>query len=57
MRMVIVPNDLRDALNTALDAALRDVPPDAVNDRDVLYDQLLSFYDEHGYIPTFTVAK
>ena len=56
-RLVIVPNALRDAINDALDEALHEAPPDAAQDREALYRQLVAFYDEHGYIPDFTVAK
>ena len=31
--------------------------PDAAPDRDVLYEQLLSFFDDHGYIPEFSLGK
>jgi hypothetical protein len=53
---VIVPEALRQAINDALDAALA-ACPDAARDRDHLYAQLLAFYDEHGYLPSFALAK
>jgi len=56
MRMVIVPNELRDAINAKLDAAIT-ACPDAANDRDALYNQLLAYFDEHGEVPDFDLAK
>ena len=59
-KMVIVPNDLRDAINTKLDAAIAELPepdrPFAEKDREFLYSQLLDAFDEHGVIPDFTLA-
>ena len=54
MRTVIVPNELRDAINVKLDAAIA-ACPDAVKDRDALYHQLLAYFDEHGEIPEFSL--
>jgi len=54
--IVIVPNELRDALNEKLDAAFLEVP-EAEKDRDVLYHQLLSYFDEYGVIPNFKLQK
>jgi len=56
MRMVIVPNELRDAINAKLDTAIADCP-DAAKDRDALFKQLLAYYDEHGEVPDFDLAK
>ena len=56
MSFVIVPNVLRDSLYDAIDAALENCP-DAVDERDDLYRQLLAYYNEHGRIPEFTLAK
>lgn len=53
---VIVPNELRDAINAKLDAAIRDYP-ESEKDRECLYRELLAFYDEHGYLPEFTIEK
>ena len=55
MRMVVVPNALSEAINAALEVAIAAVPA-AAKDHAVLYDQLLAFYDEHGYLPEFTLA-
>lgn len=56
MRMAIVPNYVRDIINTKLDEALagRSVP-DA--DRNQMYCDLLNYYDDHGEIPEFTVSR
>jgi hypothetical protein len=53
--LVIVPSSLRDAINAALDKALDGRPCDA-DSREVLYDQLLCYFDEHGAIPDFTLT-
>jgi hypothetical protein len=56
MSMVIVPDVLRSAIDRKLDAAIAETP-DAERDREVLFRQLLSFFDEHGYIPDFSLRK
>jgi len=53
--LVIVPNDLRDAINVKLDAALADMP-DAERDRDALYQQILAHFNERGVIPDFSIV-
>ena len=55
-RMVIVPNSLRDAIMKKLDAEIAK-HPDAEKDREVLYEQLLGYFDEHGVIPEFSLEK
>jgi len=54
--LVIVPNSLRNAIMEKLDAAIRQCP-DAEKDRDVLYHQLLDYFNEHRVIPEFSVKK
>ena len=54
--LVIVPDSLRDAINVKLDAAIAEVP-DAEKDREVLYGQLLGYFDEHGVVPDFSLVK
>jgi len=54
---VVVPNELRDAINVKLDAALAGHPEATEKDRRVLYGQLLSYFNEHGCLPDFTVTK
>lgn len=56
MRMVIVPDSLRNAISAKLDAAIAKCP-DAAKDRDELYRQLLAYFDEHGEVPDFDLAK
>ena len=53
--MLIVPNHVRDAINAKLDAALAQVP-DAIKDRDHLYNLLLAYFDKHGDIPDFDLV-
>jgi len=53
--LVIVPNDLRDAIYAKVDAALEEVP-EATPDREVFYDQLLSHFNQHGVVPDFTLV-
>lgn len=53
---IIVPNEVRDAINAKLDAAFL-VCPDAAKDREILYNQLLSDYNENGTIPDFELKK
>ncbi|MDP3937582.1 MAG: hypothetical protein Q8R92_05535 [Deltaproteobacteria bacterium] len=57
MRLVIVPNVLRDAINARLDDVLRDAPAEAIAEREHLYQQVLAYYDEHGVIPECSVVK
>jgi hypothetical protein len=52
--LVIVPDSLRNAINAKLDAAIAE-HPDAEKDREVLYSQLLGYFNEHGVIPDFTL--
>lgn len=54
--LVVVPDSLRNAINEKLDAAIA-VCPDAEKDREVLYGQLLAYFNEHGVVPDFTLAK
>ncbi len=56
MKMVIVPNELREAIYARVDRAIA-LSPDAYVDRESFYQHLLAFYDEHGYIPEFTLEK
>lgn len=55
-RMVIVPNELADAIYEKLDAEIAK-HPDAAVDRAIFFDQLLAYYDQHGVIPEFSLAK
>lgn len=57
MRLVVVPNVLGDAINARLDEVLRDAPPEAIAEREHLYQQILEYFDEHGIIPEFSLVK
>jgi len=57
MRTVIVPNALRDEINARLDRAAEEHPEMTPDDRDHLYHEVLRFVDEHGYVPTFSIAN
>lgn len=57
MNIVIVPDSLRHAINSALDTALADAPPDALLHREDLYQQLLAYYNEHGALPDFSIVR
>ena len=56
MRLVIVPNHVRDEINRRLDIEIAN-SPDAEKDREALYLELLNFFDEHGAIPDFSLVK
>jgi hypothetical protein len=56
VKCCIVPNELRDAINAKLDIAIA-ACPDAAKERYALYNQLLAYFDEHGEIPDFDLAK
>lgn len=50
----VIPNVLSDKINEMLDKKL---PEEAKKDREYFYNQLIGFYDEHGYLPNFTINK
>lgn len=52
--MVIVPNELRDAIYEKVDAAIVEQPA-AKQDREYFYEVLLNYFNEHGVIPDFTL--
>lgn len=54
--MMIIPNALRDAINSKLDAAFEKCP-EAAKDREILYGQLLEYFDQHGEVPDFDLYK
>ncbi len=55
-KMVIVPNSVRDAINDKLDAAIA-MCPDAEKDREIIYKELLAYFDEHGIVPNFQLTE
>ena len=61
MPMVIVPNELADAIHAKISAAIAELPEGehetAEADRPALYQHLLSYFDEHGMIPDFSLQK
>lgn len=52
--LYIVPDYVSDEINAKIDAAIEEVP-DAAPDREVFYDQLLSYFNQHGVVPDFTL--
>ena len=56
VRTVIVPNELADEINRALDLAYAKNPEAAV-DRDAHFSSLLDYYDEHGKLPDFSFER
>lgn len=54
--LVIVPSSLTQAIHTAIEKALNGRPC-SDQDREGLFDQLLSYYDEHGVIPAFELKQ
>lgn len=50
-RIVVVPDELRDEINRRLDEAYV-VTPEAAIDREMHYQTLLVYFDEHGTFPT-----
>ena len=53
--LVIVPNVLRDEIYQKLDAELEKNPTIKPH-RESIYADLLSYYNEHGVIPEFTLT-
>lgn len=50
MPAVIVPTEVKNAINARLDDALNDYPG-AIDHREEFYQEILRYYDEHGEIP------
>lgn len=53
VRTVIVPNYIHDVINAKLDDAFKQFSG-AEPDRDIFYQTLLNYFDEHGVIPEFS---
>lgn len=51
-RLVLVPNELHDAINAELNKVIAAAPA-AEADRDYFYNELLNHYDRYGVIPDF----
>lgn len=56
IKMVVIPDALGRAIDAALDKALAETP-EASPDRPYFYNELLCFYDEHGYVPEFSLVQ
>lgn len=54
MRFVVVPNTLADAINAAIDRELSGRPCDAES-REIIFNQVLAYFDEHGRLPDFSL--
>ena len=55
-RIVIVYNELRDAIYRAVDNALADAP-EFTAERENIYRDILAHYDEFGVIPDFSLKR
>jgi hypothetical protein len=55
MSLCIVPNEVRDAINAAIDKELNGRPIEA-EEREHVFLRLLDLYDELGRIPVFTLT-
>jgi hypothetical protein len=51
---LIVPDYIDEAINTKLDEAIH-ACPGAARDREILYSQLVNYFNEHGEIPDFSI--
>jgi len=56
MALCIVPNDLSDAIYKKIDEQLVDHPA-LVKHREEIYKDLLSYFDEYGKIPNFSLQE
>ena len=54
--LVIVPNSLRAQIYQAIDEQLAE-HPDAAPDREIFYETLLSYFNEHGVVPDFSLQR
>lgn len=54
--LVIVPDSLRHAIDAKLDAEIAK-HPDAAADREILYGQLLAYFNEFGVVPDFSLER
>lgn len=56
MKIVIVPNSLRDEIYARIDKVL-DGRLISDSDREIIYSLILAYFDEHGVIPDFNLEK
>ena len=54
--LLIVPNSLHDAIHESITKVLGGRPCDDES-REILYQQILKYYDDHGNIPNFTLTE
>ena len=58
MKIVVVPDSLREAINEKLDAAFEQAAVEPKpEERESTYSSLLAHFNEHGEIPEFTITK
>jgi hypothetical protein len=55
MSCVIVPDYLRDEIYRRVDEAIALVPG-SEPDRDIYYRHVLSYFNDHGFIPDFSIV-
>jgi hypothetical protein len=55
-RLVIVPLALHDAIEARLDAE-QAADPGIAEEREALRSLLIALFDEHGYLPEFTIER
>ena len=53
---VVVPNVVGDEINRKLDEQIA-LHPDAAKDREVLYKQLVAYFNDHGSVPDFSLQR
>jgi hypothetical protein len=55
--LYVVPNALRNRINTVLDEALAGMDEEAQGCREHFYQQLLAYFNEHGCVPEIQAEK
>lgn len=56
MRVVAVPNELCEYIHSKINEQLAGRSITSA-DRDILYGQLLEYFDQHGKVPEFTIER
>jgi len=56
MKVYIVPNEVSEAINKKLNDAFREIEISS-DERQVHFDTLLEYFNDHGIIPDFKVTK
>ncbi len=57
MKLLIVPDSLRNGINKALNEAYAKCPEAPVEERELHYQFLINFFDENGYVPEFELKQ